>query len=64
MVLTMEQIKWAVGELIAVRDDDNELLGFYSTVSDITAIKVGEFMQKERADEAQKRAVQQGVYAR
>ncbi|KAF8241685.1 hypothetical protein K440DRAFT_665193 [Wilcoxina mikolae CBS 423.85] len=54
-----QKIKWVVSEVLPVYDDAGVLHGFYSTVADITPLKLAEKEQKERADEALERTKQQ-----
>jgi signal transduction histidine kinase len=55
-----KKVKWVVSEVLPVFDEDTgKLQGFYSTVADITPLKLAEATQKERADEALERTRQQ-----
>ncbi|KAI5848318.1 hypothetical protein BZA05DRAFT_403673 [Tricharina praecox] len=59
-VFNKHKVKWVVSEVLAVYDDNSKVLnGFYSTLTDITLLKLAETTQKMRADEALERTKQQ-----
>ncbi|KAI5820916.1 hypothetical protein BZA77DRAFT_238992 [Pyronema omphalodes] len=54
-----QKFKWVVSNIVPVFEETGALHGFYSTIADVTPLKLAEEAQKERADEALKRSREQ-----